>query len=84
MGKKKKKTRRLLLKNVADALNACERAGIDIKFQAGIVCSEYGYVLPVKGRWVARTRRVKTWKKLNPYLASISPEVCGRNPDKHG
>ena len=44
-----------LLGAVATALTACEAAGIAVKLGHGIVTSREGYVLPVGGRWVART-----------------------------
>jgi hypothetical protein len=43
-----------LLSSVADALNRCERAGLDVKLRHGIVITEHGYVLPVKDKWAAR------------------------------
>lgn len=52
---KGKRNRRLLLKNVADALQACEKHGITVKLEHGVVFSRYGYVLPIKDRWVVRT-----------------------------
>jgi hypothetical protein len=45
-----------LLGAVASALTACEAAGITVKLKHGIVTSREGYVLPVGGQWVARTR----------------------------
>jgi hypothetical protein len=45
-----------LLGAVADALTACEAAGIGVKLKHGIVTSREGYVLPVGDAWVARTR----------------------------
>jgi hypothetical protein len=45
-----------LLAAVADALNACEAAGIAVKLKHGIVSTRNGYVLPVgDGQWGART-----------------------------
>jgi hypothetical protein len=45
-----------LLGAVADALTACENAGIAVKLKHGIVFTREGYVLPVAdGRWGART-----------------------------
>jgi hypothetical protein len=51
-----------LLAAVADALNACERAGITVTIPGGAVATEHGYVLPVGdprigSRWAVRTRR---------------------------
>ena len=53
-----------LLAAVADALNACDAAGILVSLAHGALISNQGYVLPVGGgeicdageRWVARTR----------------------------
>jgi hypothetical protein len=45
-----------LLGAVAEALTACEAAGIAVKLKHGIVTSREGYVLPVGDQWVARTR----------------------------
>lgn len=45
-----------LLGALADALNACEAAGIEVKPKHGAVITRYGYVLPVgDGQWGART-----------------------------
>lgn len=50
-----------LLAAVADALNACERAGIVIDSPASAVMTSHGYVLPsgdarLGARWQARLR----------------------------
>ena len=50
-----------LLGQVADALNACERAGLVIRLAHGTVVTGHGYVLAVGdprlgARWQARTR----------------------------
>jgi hypothetical protein len=50
-----------LLGQVADALNACERAGVTIRLAHGSVVTGHGYVLAVGeprlgSRWQARTR----------------------------
>jgi hypothetical protein len=50
-----KRKNRLLLHDLASALNACEKAGLNVKLRHGIVFSDAGYVLPVKDRWVSRT-----------------------------
>lgn len=50
-----KKRKRLLLHDLAAALNACERAGLNPKLKHGIVFSDAGYVLPLKDRWVSRS-----------------------------
>jgi hypothetical protein len=52
-----------LLASVASALTACEQAGIKVRLRHGIVDTREGYVLPVKGSWVARTR---TWDRFSP------------------
>jgi hypothetical protein len=49
-----------LLGQVADALNACERAGLVVQLAHGTVVTGHGYVLPVGdprlgARWQART-----------------------------
>ena len=54
MSRKRKHAR--LLKALAAALNACDKAGLDVKLRHGIVMTGRGYVLQVKnGRWAART-----------------------------
>lgn len=50
-----------LLSFLADALNACERAGIPVSLDHGIVVTGYGYVLPLGeprlgNRWQARAK----------------------------
>jgi hypothetical protein len=52
---KRKRKNRLLLHDLACALNACEKAGMNVKLRHGIVWTDAGYVLPVKDRWVSRT-----------------------------
>ena len=52
-----------LLGAVADALTACEAAGITIKLKHGIVLTRQGYMLPVNSGWVARTRQ---WSPFSP------------------
>lgn len=45
-----------LLRSVADALNACESAGITVRLKHGAVMTRNGYVLPLgDGQWGART-----------------------------
>lgn len=44
-----------LLGAVADALNACETAGISISLKHGAVYTRHGYVLPIADGWAART-----------------------------
>jgi hypothetical protein len=43
-----------LLSSLASALDRCDRAGLDVRLKHGIVITEAGYVLPVKGKWAAR------------------------------
>jgi hypothetical protein len=46
-----------LLAQVAEALNACEDAGVTVKLKHGAVMTRNGYVLQVgDGQWGARTR----------------------------
>lgn len=48
-----------LLAAVADALNACEHAGITVKLAHGAVITESGYVFavgPAGSPWAVRTR----------------------------
>lgn len=55
-----------LLAHLADALNACEHAGVRVRFRHGAAYSEVGVVLPPlrKGQqWVARTL---TYDPLSP------------------
>jgi hypothetical protein len=54
---KGRKKHALLLHDLACALNACEKAHMNVKLRHGIIFSDAGYVLPVKDRWVARTLR---------------------------
>lgn len=45
-----------LLAAVAEALAACEQAGISVKLRHGAVYTRNGYVLPLgDGQWGART-----------------------------
>lgn len=53
----------VLLAAVADALTACEQAGIKVKLRHGAVDTRHGYVLPADGEWVARTR---LWSPFSP------------------
>ena len=51
----------VLLARVADALNACERAGLAVDLEHGAALTAAGYVLPAGDarlgcRWQARTR----------------------------
>jgi hypothetical protein len=52
--RKKNEQAELLLINLAQVLDECNRNKLDIKLRHGIVVSKYGYVLPFKRRWVVR------------------------------
>lgn len=53
-----------LLPLVADALTACEAAGIAVKLKHGAVMTREGYVLPLgDGKWAARTL---AWTEFSP------------------
>lgn len=63
MSRRKKKTRknqRLLLADIARALNAAEKAGLNPGFAHGSVFTDAGYILPLytkKGKWAVRVPR---------------------------
>lgn len=44
-----------LLMQLADAMNACEKAGLKIRLRHGAVMTKGGYVLPTEKEWVARS-----------------------------
>lgn len=44
----------LILTNLAQILDECQRHKLNIKLRHGIVMSKYGYVLPLKRGWVVR------------------------------
>ena len=44
-----------LLDQLADALNACETAGLRVRLRHGAVYTRHGYVLPTSDGWGART-----------------------------
>lgn len=54
-----------LLGAVAEALTACEQAGIAVKLKHGAVYTRHGYVLPADGRWVSRTLQ---WSPFSPEI----------------
>ena len=62
-GKKRKAKRKRqpdpesLLAALATALQRCEKAGLRPKLRHGIVCTDAGYVLVIRDRWVARLLR---------------------------
>jgi hypothetical protein len=61
VSRKKKRRNALLLHDLACALNAAGRAGINPKLKHGVIYTEAGYVVPFgrHGAWVARTLRKK-------------------------
>jgi len=54
MSRKKKKKQRLLLHDLACAINACEKNNISVKCEHGIIFSNAAVILPIKDRWVVR------------------------------
>ena len=52
--RKKIKTAEICLKNLARALDECEKNQLNCKMTHGIVVSKYGYVMPRKRGWVVR------------------------------
>lgn len=52
--RKKAKIAEICLTNLAKALDECGKHNVQIKLRYGVVCSDYGYVLPRKHRWVIR------------------------------
>jgi hypothetical protein len=57
----RKTRKRQLLRDLAKAMNACEKAGIHPKAKHGVIFTASGYVVPF-GRndsWVVRTLRNK-------------------------
>lgn len=55
MSKKTSKEYPRLLKELADALNACDEAGLKVRLRHGVIMSRGGYVLPTDKEWVARS-----------------------------
>ena len=56
--KRHNRTPAALLTRLADALNACEQAGMKVRFRHGAAFSYFGCVLPPEGKgnaWVARS-----------------------------
>jgi hypothetical protein len=73
VSRKKKRRHALLLHDLACALNAAERAGLNPRLKHGVIYTEAGYVVPF-GRhdaWVPRTLRKK-----------LTEELCGGNADR--
>ena len=54
MARKRKPDPTCLLGDLARALNACDRAGLNVKLKHGIVFTDAGYVLVIKDKWAAR------------------------------
>lgn len=54
-----------LLGGVAEALTACEQAGIRVKLKHGVVYTPAGYVLPAADGWVARTLQWSEFSRLD-------------------
>jgi len=62
--RKKARTAPALLAAVAQALTACEAAGLKVKLSHGAVATRQGYVVPLgDGRWGARTL---VWTEFSP------------------
>lgn len=58
MSKRRHRRHARLLSAVADALNACGKAGIPVRLRHGAVWTRAGYVLELDNdRWVPRTLR---------------------------
>lgn len=55
----------VLLGAVADALTACQEAGITVKLKHGAVYTPVGYVLPASDGWVARTLHWSEFSRLD-------------------
>ncbi len=49
---------RILLGNLAQVLDECDRHKLCIELHYGIVISKYGYVLPLQRGWSARTMQM--------------------------
>lgn len=56
-----------LMLDVASALNACERAGMPVRFRAGAAWTVHGVVLPPYGGGVWEVRSFQP----NPYAAAL-------------
>lgn len=50
----KRTRKRQALRDLAKALTACERAGLHPRLKHEIAFTDYGYVLPIRDRWVVR------------------------------
>lgn len=60
--RKQAKTAEVCLIKLAKALDECNRNKVQIKLKHGVVCSDYGYVLPFKHHWVVRMLRDPGYK----------------------
>jgi hypothetical protein len=54
VARKRKPDPASLLRDLARTLNACDRAGLNVKLKHGIVFTDAGYVLVIKDKWAAR------------------------------
>ncbi len=54
--KRKHETAAILLGQLADALTACDKAGLKVRLHHGVVETRAGYVLMIKKQWAPRTR----------------------------
>ena len=52
--RKRSERAEFLLMKLADVLDECQSNKVSIEMKAGVVCSKYGYVLPVGRKWVVR------------------------------
>jgi len=52
--RKKHEQAQMLLTNLAQLLDACDDAKLEIKLHHGIIVSKYGYVMPLKSGWAPR------------------------------
>jgi hypothetical protein len=59
------KKAQLLLGNLAQVLDACDRNGVQVKLHHGIVFSKYGYVLPLRNGWSVRTLELHPLGDMN-------------------
>ena len=67
MARKRKPDPASLLRDLARALNACDRAGLNVKLKHGIVFTDAGYVLAIKDKWAARLLK-------KPKLGAVWPQ----------
>ena len=72
--RKKQENAKLLLTNLAQVLDACDRAKLEIKLHHGIVFSKYGYVLPFKTGWSPRMQDLSPFWDPDDVLALPAAE----------